>query len=87
MPVRIFSIICAVALASVLFASTMTLAAGESASGTIIAVDEEVVKVKGDNGKEYAIDVEDVVAEDLKTGDIVEYEIVDEQPVNIHKKK
>ena len=86
MSIRIVSI-CALALAGVLFASTMTLAAGESGSGTIIAVEEEVVKVKGDNGKEYEIAVADVVAEDLKTGDIVEYEIVGEKPVNVHKKK
>ncbi|MGH9890514.1 MAG: hypothetical protein ACREA0_00725 [bacterium] len=86
MSVRIVSI-CAVALAGVLFASTVTLAAGASASGTITAVEEEVVKVKGDNGKEYEIAVEDVAAEDLKTGDIVEYEIVEEQPVKVHKKK
>jgi len=71
MSVRIVSI-CAVALAGVLFASTATLAGGERASGTITAVEEEIVKVKGDNGKEYEIAVEDIVVEDLKTGDIVE---------------
>ena len=86
MSVRIASI-CAVALAGVLFASTVTLAAGEKSSGTIIGVAEEVVKVKGDDGKEYEIAVADIVAEDLKTGDIVEYEIVEGQPVKVHKKK
>ena len=84
--VRIVSI-CAAALAGLLFASTVSLAAGESASGTVIAVDEEVATVKGDNGKEYEIAVTEVVAEDLKTGDIVEYEIVEEKPVKVHKKK
>jgi hypothetical protein len=84
--VRIVSI-CAVALAGLMFASTVSLAAGERASGTITSVEEEVVKVKGDNGKEYEIAVEDVAAEDLKTGDIVEYEIVEEEPVKVHKKK
>lgn len=84
--VRIGSI-CAAALAGLLSASTVSLAAGESASGTIIAVDEEVVTVKGDNGKEYEIAVAEVVAEDLKTGDIVEYEIVEEKPIKVHKKK
>ena len=59
----------------------------KNASGTIIGVAEEVVKVKGDDGKEYEIAVADVVAEDLKTGDIVEYEIVEGQPVKVHKKK
>ena len=86
MSVRILTI-CAVALAGVLFTSTVTLAAGEKASGTIIGVAEEVVKVKGDDGKEYEIAVADIVAEDLKTGDIVEYEIVEGQPVKVHKKK
>jgi len=70
-----------------LFASTVSLAAGESASGTIIAVEEEVVKITGNDGKEYEIAVADVVAEDLKTGDIVEYEIVEGKPVKVHKKK
>ena len=86
MSVRIASI-CAAALAGVLFASIVTLAAGEKASGTIIGVAEEVVKVKGDDGKEYEIAVAEIVAEDLKTGDIVEYEIVEGQPVKVHKKK
>lgn len=86
MSIRIVTI-CAAALAGVLFASTVTLAAGERASGTITAVEEEVVRVKGDNGKEYEVAVEEVVAEDLKTGDIVEYEIVGEEPVKVHKKK
>jgi len=84
--VRIGSI-CAAALAGLLFASTLSLAAGESASGTIIAVEEEVVKITGNDGKEYEIAVADVVAEDLKTGDIVEYEIVEGKPVKVHKKK
>ena len=84
--VRIGSI-CAAALAGLLFASTVSLAAGESASGTIIAVEEEVVKITGNDGKEYEIAVADVVAEDLKTGDIVEYEIVEGKPVKVHKKK
>ena len=86
MSVRIVTI-CAVALAGVLFTTTMSLAAGERASGTIIGVAEEVVKVKGDDGKEYEIAVADIVAEDLKTGDIVEYEIVEGKPVKVHKKK
>ncbi|MGQ0593102.1 MAG: hypothetical protein ACT4QB_10750 [Gammaproteobacteria bacterium] len=86
MSVRIDSI-CAAALAGLLFASTVPLAAGESAIGTIIAVEEEVVKVTGNDGKQYEIAVADVVAEDLKTGDIVEYEIVEGKPVKVHKKK
>lgn len=83
--IRIVSI-CALALAGVLFASTVSLA-GETASGTIIAVAEDVVTIKADDGKEYEIAVADVVAEDLKTGDMVEYEIVEGEPVKVQKKK
>lgn len=83
--VRIGSI-CAAVLAGLLLASTVSLA-GESASGTVVAVAEDVVKIKGDDGKEYEIAVADVVAEDLKTGDMVEYEIAEGAPVKVHKKK
>jgi len=85
MSIRIVSI-CAVALAGLLLASTVSLA-GEHTSGTIIAVAEDVVTIKGNDGKEYEIAVADVVAEDLKTGDMVEYEIAEGAPVNVKKKK
>ncbi len=85
MSIRIVSI-CAAVLAGLLLASTVSLA-GESAGGTVIAVAEDVVKIRGDDGKEYEIAVADVVAEDLKTGDMVEYEIAEGAPVKVHKKK
>jgi len=82
--VRIGSI-CAAVLAGLLLASTVSLA-GEKAGGTVVAVAEDVVRIKGDDGKEYEIAVADVVAEDLKTGDMVEYEIAEGAPVNVKKK-
>ena len=82
--VRIGSI-CAAVLAGLLLASTVSLA-GENTSGTIIAVAEDVVTLRGDDGKEYEIAVADVVSENLKTGDMVEYEIAEGAPVNVKKK-
>ena len=75
------------ALAVVLLSSPWALAQGGKQSGTVIAVAEEVVKVKGTDGKTYEVKVADVIGENLKTGDIVEYEIVEEKPVKAHKKK
>lgn len=57
------------------------------ATGTVVAVEEDVVRVKGADGKEYEIDSTVVAAEDLKTGDIVEYGLVNEKPVRVKKKK
>jgi len=56
-------------------------------TGTVTAVDEEVVRIKGADGKEYQVDVTVVAAEDLKTGDVVEYGVVNEKPVRVKKKK
>ena len=75
------------ALAVVLFMAPLARAQGSKPSGTVIAVTEEVVKVKGADGKTYEIKAADVIAENLKTGDIVEYDIVEGQPVKAHKKK
>lgn len=74
------------ALAIVLLSSPMVRAQGKP-TGTVIAVTEEVVKIKGADGKTYEIKAADVIAENLKTGDIVEYEIVEGLPVKAHKKK
>lgn len=74
------------ALAVLFVVSTLALAGGAKASGTITAVTKEVVTVKGADGKEYKIQAEKVVQENLKTGDIVEYEIIEAQPVNVKKK-
>jgi hypothetical protein len=60
--------------------------AAKQQSGTVVAVEEDVVRVKGSDGKEYEIDATIVAAEDLKTGDVVEYAIVDEKPVRVKKK-
>jgi hypothetical protein len=73
------------ALAILLVSSTLALAAGQKASGTIVAVQKEVVIVKGADGKTFEIEVEKVAALNLKTGDLVEYEIVEGKPVNINK--
>ena len=76
----------ALAFALALFSSTFSLAA-DKPTGTVIAVDEAVVKVKGADGKVYEVKAADVVAENLKTGDVVEYEIVEGMPAKVHKKK
>ncbi len=57
-----------------------------SDSGTVVVVVEEVATIKGTDGKTYQIKVADIMAEDLKTGDIVEYEIVEGKPVKAKKK-
>ena len=74
------------ALAVLFTVSTLALAAGPKASGTITAVEKEVVVVKGADGKTYQIEAVKVVQENLKTGDIVEYEIVEGKPINVKKK-
>lgn len=72
-------------LALALFAVPGAFAA-DKPTGTIVAVAEGVADVKGADGKIYKIKVEDIVAEDLKTGDMVEYELVEGQPVHAKKK-
>ena len=78
--------IATILLAFVLMSSTLALAA-DKANGTIVAVEETVVKLKGADGKVYEVKAADVVAENLKTGDIVEYEIVEGMPMKVKKKK
>ena len=80
-----FAKILAIAFAVVLVSSTLSLAA-DKPTGTVVAVDEAVVKVKGADGKVYEVKAADVIAENLKTGDVVEYEIVEGMPVKVHKK-
>jgi hypothetical protein len=75
------------ALAIALFAPALTQAGGARQTGTVVAVAEEMVTFKGADGKTYEIKEADVVAEDLRTGDIVEYEIVEGGPVKVTKKK
>ncbi len=74
------------ALAVLFVVSTLALAAGQKASGTVTAVQKEVVVVKGADGKTYEIVAEKVVTENLKTGDFVEYEIVEGKALNVKKK-
>jgi hypothetical protein len=74
------------ALAVIFVVSTLALAAGQKASGTVTAVQKTVVVVKGADGKTWEIAAEKVVQENLKTGDIVEYEIVEGKPINVKKK-
>jgi len=75
-----------VALAIMLLSSTLALA-GDKPTGTVVVVAEETVTLKGADGKMYTVKAADVIAEDLKTGDIVEYEIVEGQPAKVSKKK
>ena len=74
------------ALAVLFVASTFALAQAMKASGTITVVQKEFVTVKGADGKTWQIAAEKVVQENLKTGDIVEYEIIEGKPVNVKKK-
>jgi hypothetical protein len=79
--------IIAVALAVVLFSSTLALAQAAKPSGTVVAVETAVVKIKGADGKTYEVKIADVVEKNLKTGDMVEYEVVEGRPVKVTKKK
>lgn len=83
---RKFMKILTCALAVLFVTSTLALAAGAKASGTVTAVQKEVVVVKGADGKTYEIAAEKVVQENLKTGDFVEYEIIEGKPINVKKK-
>ena len=75
------------ALAILFVASTLALAGGQKMSGTIVAVAAEVVTIKGPDGKTFEVTADKVVAEDLKTGDIVEYEVIEGAVVNVKKPK
>jgi hypothetical protein len=75
------------ALAILFVTSTLALAGDQKNSGVIVAVAKEVLTIKGADGKTYQIEAVRVIAEDLKTGDIVEYDIVEGKVVNLKKKK
>src|SRR5258708_36969221 len=64
----------AAVLAIVLATSTLSFAAGPKPSGTIVVITEGVADVKGADGTTYKVKVEDIIADNLKTGDIVEYD-------------
>ncbi|HEY8514764.1 MAG TPA: hypothetical protein VIS07_04520 [Candidatus Binatia bacterium] len=77
----------ALALGVVVATTPAAAQTAEQQTGTVVAVEEDVVRIKGSDGKEYEIDAIVVAAEDLKTGDTVEYAIVGEKPVRVKKKK
>jgi hypothetical protein len=74
-------------LAILFVSSTLAFAQGQKASGTVVAVAEKVVTIKAADGKTYDVEVVKVVGMDLKTGDTVEYELVEGKPVNVTKAK
>ena len=80
-----------ITLTVLLVSATPLLAASDqkSSSGTIIEVDMEGGKytVKDYDGKVYELDKTYITEENLKTGDAVEYEIVEGKPVHVRKKK
>ena len=75
----------AAALAIVLAVPTLSVADAPKPSGTIVAVAEGVADVKGADGKVYKIKVEEIVAEDLRTGDVVEYDVIEGKPAHVKK--
>jgi hypothetical protein len=76
-------------LSVVLFSSTLALAqpAQSKATGTVVVVEAAAVQIKGADGKTYQVKMVDVVEKNLKTGDTVEYEMVEGRPVKVAKKK
>jgi hypothetical protein len=80
--------IIAAVLAVVLFSSTtLALAQAAKPSGTVVVVEKEVVQIKGADGKTYQVKMVDVIEKNLKTGDMVEYEVIEGRPVKVAKKK
>ena len=80
-----------ITLTVLLVSSAPLLAANDqkSSSGTIMEVDVQGGKytVQDYNGKVYELDKAYITEENLKTGDTVEYEIVEGKPVHVRKKK
>ncbi len=76
----------ACALAVLLVASTLALAAAQKLTGTVVAADAQIVKIQGADGKTYEIEAVTVAAENLKTGDTVEYELVEGKVASAKKK-
>ena len=79
---HVLNSIIAVALVAGMTLSVAVLAE----EGTIVSTDEDQWVIEGSDGNTYEITEEMVDAEDLQTGDMVEYEIVDENVVDIKKK-
>ena len=76
----------ALALAVLFVTSTLALAGAPKMTGTVVAVEKDVVSIKGADGKTYQIEAVTVVAEKLKTGDMVEYDFVEGKVQNAKKK-
>ncbi len=53
--------------------------------GTIIAVEEDTVFIKGSDGSTYEFTGVAVEAEDFETGDTVEFEVVEERVLSVEK--
>lgn len=51
-----------------------------------MGADAQIVKIQGADGKTYEIEAVKVAVENLKTGDIVEYEIVEGKVASAKKK-
>lgn len=79
---HVLNSIIAVALVAGMTLSVAVLAE----EGTVVATDEDQWVIEGSDGNTYEITEEMVDAEDLQTGDMVEYDIVDESPVHVKKK-
>ena len=54
--------------------------------GTLVVAEEDKYVIEGADGKTYEITDMTIVAEDLKTGDMVEYEVVEGKVVGVKKK-
>ena len=79
---RVLNSIVAGALATGMTFSMTALAA----DGTIVAAEEDKYIIEGADGNTYEITDLTVVAEDLKTGDMVEYEVVEGKVMGVKKK-
>lgn len=77
-------------LTALLVTTAPLLAATEhkSSSGTIIEVDVQGGKytVKDHDGKVYELDKTYITEENLKTGDTVEYDLIEGKPAHVKRK-
>lgn len=73
------------ALAIAFMTVALALAGFERKSGTVVAVTKEVVVIKGDDGKTFEVQATDVIGENLRTTDRVDYDVVDGKVQNIKR--
>jgi hypothetical protein len=76
----------AAVFALILATATLSVAAGPKQTGTVVVVTEGVADVKAADGTVYKVKVEDIIADNLKNGDVVEYDLVQGTPVHVAKK-